>query len=148
MLSYCGIDYAARRTRLDYLIGLALAAAVGLLATFVGFDRDRAFYPTVMIVIASYYVLFAISGGTTETLIIESAVMLLFAGAAIAGFKRSLWIVVAALAAHGIFDWLRAPMISNPGVPPWWPQFCLAYDVVAAAYLAIRLTRKPSTLAA
>lgn len=36
-----------------YLIGAALAAAVGLLATVVGFVRDRAFYPTVMIVIAS-----------------------------------------------------------------------------------------------
>lgn len=130
---------------MGYLIGVALAAAVGILATFVGFDRDRAFYPTVMIVIASYYVLFAISGGTTTATIIESAVMLLFAGAAIAGFKRSLWIVVAALAAHGIFDWLHSPMISNPGVPPWWPQFCLGYDVVAAAYLAIRLTRQPAT---
>jgi len=133
---------------MDYLIGVALAAAVGLLATIVGFDRDRAFYPTVMIVIASYYVLFAISGGTTASIVIESAVMLLFAGAAIAGFKRSLWIVVAALAAHGIFDLLHSPMISNPGVPPWWPQFCLAYDVVAAAYLAIRLTRQPATPAA
>jgi len=130
---------------LDYLIGVALAAGVGLLATIVGFDRDRAFYPTVMIVIASYYVLFAISGGTTQAVIIETAVMLLFAGAAIAGFKRSLWIVVAALAAHGIFDWLHAPMISNPGVPPWWPQFCLAYDVVAATYLAFRLTRQAAT---
>jgi hypothetical protein len=130
---------------LGYLIGVALAAAVGLLATIVGLDRDRAFYPTVMIVIASYYVLFAISGGTTASIVIETAVMLLFAGAAIAGFKRSLWLVVAALAAHGIFDWLHSPMISNPGVPPWWPQFCLAYDVVAATYLAIRLTRQPAT---
>ncbi len=123
-----------------YLIGVALAAAVGLLATVVGFDRDRAFYPTVMIVIASYYVLFAISGGSTEAIIIEVAVMSLFAGAAIAGFKRSLWIVVAALAAHGLFDWLHTPMIANPGVPAWWPPFCLAYDVAAAAYLAVRLT--------
>jgi hypothetical protein len=125
-----------------YLIGVALAAAVGVLATVVGFDRDRAFYPTVMIVIASYYVLFAISGGNAQTIAIEIAITTLFAGAAIAGFKRSLWIVVAALAAHGLFDWVRTPMISNPGVPPWWPPFCLAYDVAAAAYLAIRLTRQ------
>jgi hypothetical protein len=27
-------------------------------------------------------------------------------------------------------------------VPPWWPQFCLAYDVVAAGYLALRLKRQ------
>ncbi len=101
---------------MGYLIGAAMAAAVGLLATIVGFDRDRAFYPTVMIVIASYYVLFALSGGTTSTIVIETAVMALFAGAAIAGFKRSMWLVVAALAAHGVFDWFHSPIISNPGV--------------------------------
>ena len=126
---------------MSFIIGAVLAAAVGLLATIVGFDRDRAFYPTVMIVIASYYVLFAISGGSTDAIVIEIGVTALFAGAAIAGFKRSLWIVVAALAAHGIFDWFHSPIIDNPGVPPWWPQFCLAYDIVAAAYLAILLMR-------
>lgn len=127
-----------------YLIGIILALAVGVLATVVGFDRDRAFYPTVMIVIASYYVLFAVSGAAVETIAIEVAIMTFFAGLAIAGFKRSLWLVVAALAAHGLFDWLLAPQMSNPGVPLWWPQFCLAYDVVAAAYLAYRLRRTPA----
>jgi hypothetical protein len=29
-------------------------------AALVGFDRDRAFYPTLQVVIASYYVLFAV----------------------------------------------------------------------------------------
>lgn len=139
------LDYASHgRRHIGYLIGVALAVAVGLLATTFGLDRDRAFYPTVMIVVASYYVLFAISGGGTATIVIEVAVMLLFAGAAVAGFKRSLWLVVAALATHGIFDWLHSPMILNPGVPQWWPQFCLAYDVVAATYLAIRLVRRPA----
>jgi hypothetical protein len=27
-------------------------------------------------------------------------------------------------------------VIDNPGVPPWWPAFCGAYDVAAAVYLA------------
>lgn len=126
---------------MGYLIGATLAAVVGLLATLVGFDRDRAFYPTVMIVIASYYVLFAVSGGAMSVVVTEAAVMALFAGVALAGFRRSLWLVVGALVAHGIFDWLHGSMIANPGVPPWWPQFCLAYDVVAAVYLAIRLRR-------
>ena len=124
---------------MGYLIGAAMAAAVGLLATIVGFDRDRAFYLTVMIVIASDYVLFAVSGGATAPIVIEIAVMSLFVVAAIAGFKRSLWLVVVALAAHGILDRLHGAMIANPGVPPWWPQFCLGYDIVAAAYLALRL---------
>jgi hypothetical protein len=34
------------------------------------------------------------------------------------------------------FDFTHAALISNPGVPVWWPQFCLGYDVTAALYLA------------
>ncbi len=32
-------------------------------------------------------------------------------------------------------------LIVNPGVPAWWPAFCLAYDGVAATYLAFLLLR-------
>jgi len=38
--------------------------------------------------------------------------------------------------AHGVFDALHDQLITNPGVPLWWTQFCLTYDVVAAGYLA------------
>jgi hypothetical protein len=27
-------------------------------------------------------------------------------------------------------------LIQNPGVPAWWPGFCLTYDIAAAGYLA------------
>jgi hypothetical protein len=54
---------------------------------------------------------------------------------AVAGFKRSLWIVVVALAGHGTLDLIHGALISNPGVPSWWPAFCLTYDISAAAYL-------------
>lgn len=124
-----------------FLIGAVLAFSVGLSMTFIGLDRDRAFYPTVMIVIASYYALFAVMGASTQVLVIESMAIVAFIGASIAGFKRSLWIVVAALAAHGVFDLVHGHLIDNPGVPVWWPMFCLAYDVVAAAYLAWLLLR-------
>ena len=126
---------------MELLIGAVLALAVGLLATFSGLDRDRAFYPTVMIVIASTYALFAVMGGSGRALVIESIVGVAFLGASIAGFKRSLWLVVVALAAHGVFDLVNGHLIENPGVPPWWPHFCLAYDVVAAGYLAWLLSR-------
>ncbi len=124
-----------------FLIGVVLALSVGFFATFTGLDRDRAFYPTVMIVIALYYALFTVMGGSTQVLVIESIVIALFVGASVAGFKRSLWLVVVALAAHGVFDLVHGHFIENPGVPLWWPHFCLAYDVVAAAYLAWLLLR-------
>ena len=117
-------------------VGLLLALAVGLFATGIGLDRDRAFYPVVTIVTASYYVLFAVMGASTPVILLEALVGTVFLAAAILGFKSSLWFVVAALVAHGIFDFGRGTVITNPGVPIWWPQFCLAYDVTFAAYLA------------
>ena len=79
---------------LPFVIGIVLSAGVAFFARQVGFDRDRAFYPTVMIVIASYYVLFAAMSGSVQTVVVESLVMALFAAAAVAGFKSSAWIVV------------------------------------------------------
>ena len=132
---------------MEFLVGVVLALSVGLFARFVGLDRDRAFYPTVMIVIASYYALFAVMGGSMQALLVESLVIAVFVGASIAGLKRSLWLVVGALATHGMFDFVHGRLIANPGVPLWWPNFCLAYDLVAAAYLAL-LLRKPRSHAA
>jgi hypothetical protein len=121
---------------MSVVVGVLLALVVGGSTTFFGLDRDRALYPVVMIVIASLYALFAIMGGSTQARIIESAVGVAFIGLALAGFKSTLWLVVAALAAHGFFDLGHPRWYANPGVPVWWPSFCLAYDVVAAAYLA------------
>lgn len=123
------------------LVGAVLAIAIGLFATFSGLDRDRAFYPTVMIVIALLYDLFAAIGGSTQVLLIESLIGLVFVVAAIWGFRSSLWIVVVALAAHGCLDLVHGRMIANRGVPAWWPQFCSAYDIVAAGYLAWSIKR-------
>ena len=53
------------------LVGVVLALAVGLFARVVGLDRDRAFYPTVLAVIASLYNLFAVMGGSTRALLSE-----------------------------------------------------------------------------
>jgi hypothetical protein len=61
-----------------------------------------AFYPTVTIVIASYYALFAVMGAST----------------------------------HALVHLTHGRIIANPGVPSWWPAFCLTYDMTAAAYLA------------
>lgn len=92
-----------------------------------GLDRDRAFYPIVTIVIASYYALFAVMGASTHALVLESLIGAVFLALAVAGFRWSLWVVTAVLAAHGIFDLTHAALVSNPGVPRWWPEFCLTF---------------------
>lgn len=126
---------------LPYIVGIVLSAGVALFARAAGFDRERAFYPTVLIVIASYYVLFAVMIGSVETVLLESLVMTVFVAAAVGGFKGSPWIIVIALAVHGVQDAVHGHIIANAGVPAWWPAWCLAYDAGAAAALAWLLVR-------
>ena len=125
-----------------YLVGALLAVGVGVLATQVRLDRDRAFYPTVLVVVASFYALFAVMGGSSRALLVETAAGAVFLAAAVVGFKRTLWLVAAGLAAHGIFDAFHGRIIANPGVPVWWAAFCGTYDVVAAGYLSYLLLHR------
>lgn len=126
---------------MEYAIGIVLALTVSGFARATGLDRDRAFYPILMMVIASYYVLFAVMGGSMQALLVESIVMVAFMLAAVVGFKRDLRVVVGGLGAHGLFDVFHDLVSTNPGVPGWWPAFCLAFDLGAAVFLASLLIR-------
>jgi hypothetical protein len=119
-----------------YLVGIVLALSVSVFARLVGLDRDRAFYPTVLAVVASYYDLFAVMGGSMHALVSELAVTAIFLTAVVVGFKRNLWIVTVALLGHGLMDSVHGQLIADPGVPVWWPAFCASYDITAAAWLA------------
>ena len=61
---------------------------------------------------------------------------------AVAGFKKNLWLIVAALVGHGVFDSFHQLVIQNPGVPIWWPGFCLSFDILAGVFLAMLLVRR------
>jgi hypothetical protein len=127
---------------MEYLIGLGLAIVVCVFATWVGFDRDRVFYATLLIVVATYYILFAAMGGSTSALIWESVVACAFAVIAVAGYKKSCWLIAAGLIGHGLFDSVHHLLVRNPGVPVWWPGFCLSFDVLAGLFLAVLLLRR------
>jgi hypothetical protein len=128
---------------MEYLIGVLLAAATcvifGMLA---GFDRERVFYPVMLAPIATYYILFAAMGSSTPALKLESLAASIFLVVAVVGFKKNLWLIVAALVGHGVFDFFHHLLIQNPGVPVWWPGFCMSFDVLAGGFLALLLARR------
>jgi hypothetical protein len=125
------------------LIGALSAAAVGLFAHIIGYDRDRAFYAAVLTVVGALYVLFAVIAGG-RGLVPEIAFFVVFASLAAIGFRSSLWIVAAGLALHGLFDFVRYYFLIAPGAPLWWPAFCSSYDVVAALGLTTLLLARRS----
>ena len=121
---------------MPYVIGLVLSLVVAVFANRVGLDRDRAFYPTIVIVVALYYVLFGAMSGSMPVVVMEVGLMTVFAAAAVVGFRSNSWIVVMALAGHGLLDLVHGRILDNPGVPVWWPAFCASYDIGAAGILA------------
>ena len=132
---------------MEYLSGVVLALAAAGTATAIGFDRERSFYPTLLIVIATYYLLFAATGYSMRdrsghVVLVESLVAGSFLLVALLAFKISLWLAVAGLVGHGVFDFVHDRFVHNPGVPHWWPGFCLAFDVVAGGFLAVLLMRR------
>ena len=126
---------------MEFAIGIILGAVIALSTTALGFARDRSFYPTVLIVVASYYGLFAVMGGSMRTLAAEAIPMAAFFGLAIAGFKRSGWFAAIGLIGHAIFDSFHNHVIENSGMPVWWPGFCLTIDFTLGTFLSFYLLR-------
>jgi hypothetical protein len=128
---------------MEFLVGLMLALGVSLGGTVAGLDRERAFYTAVALAVGTYYILFAVMGGSSEALIREVLAFAVLTAVAVVGFRRNFWLVVVALAGHGLFDVFHRHLIVNDGVPAFWPMFCMSYDVTAALYLAWLMHRRP-----
>lgn len=127
---------------MEYLVGVGVAALVCVFGMVCAFDRDRVFYPTVLIVVASYYILFAAMGSTSPVMPMELVGAGVFLLAAVVGFRKNLWFAAVGLCGHGVFDFFHHLLIQNPGVPGWWPGFCLGFDVPAGIYLAVLLVKR------
>jgi len=117
------------------LVGVLTAVAIAALAKSTRFDQDRSFYPTVLVVIASYYLLFAVMGGSGQALAWELVAAVAFSAVAIIGALHLPLLVGAGIVAHGFFDLVHFTMMENAGVPDWWPGFCGSLDVVLGLWV-------------
>jgi hypothetical protein len=122
---------------MEYIVGITLALFFCAAAAALGMDRERVFYPAVLMAVASYYLAFAASDGRNEIYLSEAAIAAVFIAAAVLGFKRNSWFAVVALAGHGVMDGFHHHLVHNTGVPQVWPGFCMSFDVTAAALVAL-----------
>ncbi len=120
---------------LPFVVGVLTAVAVAALGKYTRFDQDRSFYPTVLIIIASYYILFAVMGGSRHALAWELVVAAAFSTVAIIGALHVPVLAGVGIVAHGLFDLVHHTMIEDAGVPDWWPSFCGAVDVVLGLWV-------------
>jgi hypothetical protein len=76
------------------IVGILLAVGIAALAKVTRFDEDRSFYSTILIIIASFYMLFAVLGDSGHALVWELGIAVAFSTVAIVGalfFTALVW---------------------------------------------------------
>jgi len=109
-------------------VGISLAVLLAILSRVTKFDKDRSYFATLLIIIATYYVLFAFM--SSEALITEIVIASVFSEVALAGALRWPILLGIGILLHGVFDYYHGHFINNSGVPEWWPAFCAGFDIV------------------
>lgn len=126
------------------VVGVLLAIAIAALAKFTRFDEERSFYSTVLVIIASYYVLFAVLSGSSHALVWELVIAVVFSTVAIIGALFLPTLVGTGILAHGLFDLVHDIIIENSGVPTWWPTFCGSLDVLLGLWVIALTHYRPN----
>ena len=127
---------------MEYIVGVSLALFFCGAAAVLGMDRERVFYPAVLMAVASYYLAFAVVDGRSEIMLSEVAIAAVFIAGAVLGFKYNPWIAVIALAGHGVMDGFHHLLVNNTGVPRSWPGFCMTFDVTAGVVVALMMVAR------
>jgi len=93
-----------------------------------------------LVLIAAVYIGFAVADGRRLVLVVEVVVASAFVVVAAVAMRSAPWLVVIGLVAHGLKDtWQeRTHFVANTR---WWPPFCLVVDFVAAALIAVKISK-------
>lgn len=121
----------------ELITGIVLAIAIVWTARLSGFEKDRSFYPVLLIVIAFYYVLFSFQSYQIYQVLFEAIIAFSFAALALWGHHKNLVIVGFALILHGIYDLFHGIIPLSTSAPEWWPLFCFGVDVVLGFFLIV-----------
>lgn len=123
------------------MIEALIGAAVGVLTIVVArlIRGQRWLYAIGLLTLPSLYASFALSAGEQGVAVKEMiyGIPFLVAGLVFAfvSIRHSAVIVGALWILHGLYDLAHSQLITNTGVPGWYPVWCCAVDVVVGAYL-------------
>jgi uncharacterized membrane protein HdeD (DUF308 family) len=89
-------------------------------------------------------VLFAVLGGSRHALGWELVIGVVFSAVAIIGALVLPALVGIGIIAHGLFDLVHDVLITNSGVPTWWPSFCGSIDVLLGLWVLLSTRSAPT----
>lgn len=131
------------------MIAVLIGATVGVLTIlFARFIRgERWLYSVGLLTLPSLYAFFALRAGDQAVAVREMIYGipyvvggLLFA---LVGVRQSAVVVGVLWLVHGLYDLVHGRLVTNPGVPGWYPIWCFVVDVVIGSYLLWLSRRVP-----
>lgn len=123
------------------MIEALIGAAVGVLTILIAklIRGQRWLFALGLVTLPSLYASFALHAGEPAVGAKEMiyGIPFLVAGLAFtfAGFRYSAIVVGVMWILHGLYDLIHSHLITNAGVPDWYPVWCCAVDVVVGGYL-------------
>ena len=122
---------------LEALIGVAVGVLTIVFARII--RGQHWLYSLGLLTLPGLYAFFALQAGEQAVGIKEMIYGLPYVVAglvfAFVGIRRSAVVVGAFWILHGLYDLTHSQLITNAGVPDWYPVFCFSVDVVIGAYL-------------
>jgi len=131
------------------VIEALVGAAVGVFTiAFARFIRgERWLYSLGLLALPGLYAFFALRAGEQAVGVKEMiyGIPFVVAGLVFASVsvRRSAVVVGAFWLLHGLYDLVHSRLITNAGVPGWYPVFCFVVDAVVGAYLLWLSRRVP-----
>jgi hypothetical protein len=130
---------------IEALIGAAVGVLTILIARFI--RGERWLYSLGLLTLPGLYAFFALRAGEQAVAVKEMiyGVPYVVAGLvfALVSVRRSALVVGALWLLHGLYDLVHVRLVTNPGVPGWYPVWCFAVDVVVGSYLLWLSRRVP-----
>ena len=130
---------------IEALVGAAVGVLTIVLARII--RGQRWLYSIGLLVLPSLYALFALRAGEQAVGVEEMIYGIPFVVAglvfAFVSVRQSAVVVGAFWLLHGLYDLAHGRLLTNSGVPDWYPVWCCAVDVVIGAYLLWLSRRVP-----
>ena len=119
------------------LIGAIVGVLTILLARFI--RGERWVYSVGLLTLPSLYACFALRAGEQAVAVREMIYGIPYVVAGLmftfVGVRQSAIVVGLLWLLHGLYDLVHGRLITNPGVPGWYPIWCCVVDVVIGSYL-------------
>jgi hypothetical protein len=130
---------------IEALVGAAVGVLTIVSARFI--RGERWVYSLGLITLPSLYASFGLRASEPSVSLKEMiyGAPYVIAGLVFAcvGVRRSAVVVGAMWLLHGLYDLAHSRVITNPGVPGWYPVFCFVVDAVVGLYVLWLSRRLP-----